>query len=374
MLPFPSFAFSNLSLIANKMNSDMNKKKIMLSISFLFLMSILFGQQAVFDRTKSTVLSDQNKVVQFPDTVFAGKSCLKLDSREQAIIWQKDLELRNFRLEIDIAGAVMSGLGFRVKDEQNYHFLYFRPGYGGTREAIQYVPVYNGTLNWVFFNYPVYETATDIQALTWFHAAIEVMGDRLRVFVDHKEEPDMDIELPETGNERGSLLLRSMFGVSYFANAVLYELPEALRQWEISEQFPRDRKYAYADMKSVRSWNEISPGPGEVVNLSPHFTHPNGVVLARHNIESEENAKRLLHFDFAGKLQMYLNGKRLFEYEKYQVNRNGEHGLTIELPLQKGNNELVLISEGDGFIFGEGFNAMGRPQHQNWGFSAFLAN
>ena len=268
----------------------------------------------------------------------------------------------------------MSGLGFRVKDEQNYHFLYFRPGYGGTREAIQYIPVYNGTLNWLFFNYPVYETATDIQALTWFHAAIEVMGDRLRVFVDHKEEPDMDIELPETGNERGSLLLRSMFGVSYFANAVLYELPEALRQWEISEQFPRDRKYAYADMKSVRSWNEISPGPGEVVNLSPHFTHPNGVVLARHNIESEENAKRLLHFDFAGKLQMYLNGKRLFEYEKYQVNRNGEHGLTIELPLQKGNNELVLISEGDGFIFGEGFNAMGRPQHQNWGFSAFLAN
>jgi hypothetical protein len=30
------------------------------------------------------------------------------------------------------------------------------------------------------------------------------------------------------------------------------------------------------------------------------------------------------------------------------------------------------VSEGDAMVFGKGFNAMGRAQHQNWGFIAEL--
>src|SRR4051812_15421032 len=78
------------------------------------------------------VLSEQNNTAPLTDTIYQDKACVKLDGKALAGIWNKTIALKNFRLELDIAGTVMPGIGFHAKDEQNYQFLYFRPGYGGT--------------------------------------------------------------------------------------------------------------------------------------------------------------------------------------------------------------------------------------------------
>jgi hypothetical protein len=78
----------------------------------------------------------------------------------------------------------------------------------------------------------------------------------------------------------------------------------------------------------------------------------------------------ILYFDFIGKLKIFLNGKELFYYEKYKLDRIFPGTERIVLHLNKGDNELIFISEGDAEIFGKGYNAMGRAQHQNWGFMA----
>lgn len=342
----------------------------------LGLMTILMtGQQFCLAQLVNPdwkILSENNEPARFTDTVFMGKTCMHLSGKTEAIAMRNGPPLKNFRMELDIAGEVMSGVGFRAIDEQNYHFLYFRPGYGNTREAIQYVPIYNGTLSWVLYNYPIYETTADIKPLTWFHVVLEVRNTNMKVFVNHSPNPQMEINLITSDFNRGGILLRSMFGGSYFANVKVRPLPEVLTDWEVSEQFARSKSLdvSYPMVSKVKSWVSLKPDQADVMNLSKIFKIPDGVAVARHFIPSDEDRDRLLHFDFSGKLKIYMNGKELYHYEKQKLDRIFNGTYVISLPLKKGSNELIFITEGDADFFGKGFNAMGRMQHQNWGFIA----
>ena len=327
-----------------------------------------------FNKEKWLAYSENNKPTSLIDTTYKNKLSIKVDSKAQAIVWKKNVNFKNFTMDLDIAGAVMSGIGFRVADDQNYQFIYFRPGYGGTQEAIQYIPIYNGALSWVFYNYPEYETTADIKSLEWFHATIEVNEDRLKVFVNNSKNPQLDITLLPTKNDSGSILLRSLFGESYFSNITIKELSKPLVEWEISEQLSKNESYSYEEIKNVKTWRKINDTKSDYVNLCRYFEHPNGTVLAKKNIHSEKKQEKILSFDYIGKLQILLNGKEVFNYAKYKLERVFKDTYKLVLNLEKGKNELVFITEGDAFIFGDGFNAMGRKQHQNWGFIAHLAD
>lgn len=315
-----------------------------------------------------TALSETNAGVAATDTVYMGKSCIKLDGHAVAAIWNKKADLKNFRLEFDMAGVVMAGLGFHVSDEQNYQFIYFRPGYGGTIEAMQYIPIYNGALSWVF--YGAYQASADIHKLQWFHAAIEVRGDNLKVFTNGNTHPDMDIRMQRTGADRGSILLRTMFGEAYFTNLTYRALPEAITGWEISGQLPAGTSYGYEQVRKVREWKTIDEPGDDYVNICRYFKMPEGTVIARHIIHSDSVGNKMLLFDFTGTMHVWLNGKEVFGYDKYKLDRVEAGTYSIRLALQKGDNELVFITKGDGFIFGKGYNSLGRLQHQNWGWIA----
>jgi hypothetical protein len=87
-------------------------------------------------------------------------------------------------------------------------------------------------------------------------------------------------------------------------------------------------------------------------------------------LKADSKKDLVLYFDFIGKLKIFLNGKELFYYEKYKLDRIFAGTERVLLHLNKGDNELIFVSEGDAMIFGKGYNAMGRSQHQNWGFVA----
>src|ERR1700710_2720026 len=150
--------------------SCMQKKWIFFSVLLFvfFLTASVFGQGIQLKDWR--VLSDDHVPGELTDTVFLDKPCVKLDGKIRSAIWNPGVSLKNFRIDLDMAGAVMGGLGFHVSDEQNYQFIYFRPGYGGTEEAVQYIPIYNGALSWVL--YGKYQSNADIKQLQWFHATI----------------------------------------------------------------------------------------------------------------------------------------------------------------------------------------------------------
>jgi len=364
--------------------------KILLTLCLTLSTIFSFCQTSEFEKSKWIILSDDNVVAAFVDTVYKGKQSIILDGQNKAIALRKDLNLKNFRIEMDIAGEVMSGLGFHLADEQNYQFIYFRPGLGGTEEAIQYIPIYNGGLSWVFYNYPTYETTAEIKQLEWFHVAIEVRGNNLKVFVNNSTTPQMDVSLLNTEVSGGNVLLRSMFGTSYFSNFQFKSLPAFeltsnvtsgnhtyLRDWYISGQFPRNAQqdFGFFLKEAIKSeeWKMISDPDDNYINLCRYFKFPNGIVVAKKHITTTEEGKKSLHFDFVGKLRIYLNGYEMFNYgRKHRFERVFDGTFSITLNMKKGVNELIFITEGDAVNFGEGWNAMGRLQHQNWGFIAKL--
>lgn len=197
----------------------------------------------------------------------------------------------------------------------------------------------------------------------------------MKVYVNNSPTPQMDINLISSDFNQGDILLRTMFGGSYFANVKLRPLPAVLTSWEVSEQFPRDKALDidYQMVSKVKSWASVKPDQADVVNLSRVFKIPGGAAIARHSISADADTTRLLHFDFTGKLKVYLNGKELFHYEKQKLDRIFNGTYVIDLPLKKGENQLIFITEGDASFFGGGFNAMGRLQHQNWGFIAEIS-
>ena len=339
-------------------------------VATLFIFSVSLQAQNTLKDWQA--FSENNEPVSLAEQTYKEKTCVKLDGKKEAIVINKAKNYQNFRIEFDVASQVMAGVGFHVKNEQNYQFLYFRPGYGGTQEAIQYIPIYNGGLSWVLYHYPIYEAKTDIKSLEWFHAAIEVRNKILKVFVNHKKEADLTLTLLDTDTESGNILLRSMFGDSYFANVYIQEIPKTITDWSISEQLPRDKSYDYSDLKKMKTWTKINDKRDEMVNLKRYFEYPNGTVFTKKTVSSDADKPHLLYFDFTGKLQIFLNGKEVFNYAKYKVDRLDNYENCIVLDLKKGENELAFIIEGDAFVFGKGFNSMGRFQHQNWGFVASL--
>jgi hypothetical protein len=346
------------------------KIQLLLPSIFLLTLTVCAQPSAKISPNDWTVYSENYEHAALKDTVYLGKPSIKLDGKKMAIAIKKGQRYKNFRVECDIAGRVMSGIGFRAKDQQNYHFLYFRPGYGDTKEAIQYIPVYNGSLSWVLYNYPTYEKTADIKSLEWFHAALEVRGSIMKVFVNRAAEPQMEINLIETDFNEGDILLRTMFGESYFANISMYDLPDLLNDWEISEQFPRRETLDLSPTTPSSKWTKVKPDAANIVNISRYIENPNGVIIARHTLKADSKKDLVLYFDFIGKLKIFLNGKELFYYEKYKLDRIFAGTERVLLHLNKGDNELIFVSEGDAMIFGKGYNAMGRSQHQNWGFVA----
>ena len=350
----------------------MQKRMVILLILAMFFGLSYDGLGQGINMAEWKILSDDNKTAALTDTVFLGKTCVHLDGRIKSAMWNKGANLKNFRMELDISGAVMSGIGFHVTDEQNYQFIYFRPGYGGTEEAVQYIPIYNGALSWVL--YGKYQNNAAIKKLEWFHAAIEVRGNNLKVFTNYSIKPDMDIMMLASSSDRGSILLRTMFGASYFANITIRELPEVITDWEISEQMPANMMHGYSQVKNVKTWKKINETGDDYVNLCRYFPYPNGTLMAKHIFHSDAGEARLLNFDFAGTLQIILNGKEIFSYDKYKLDRLEEAKNRIKLNLQKGDNELIFLTAGDNYLFanGQGYNSLGRLQHQNWGFIASI--
>jgi hypothetical protein len=349
-----------------------NSKRVLLILTIMMVF-IQFGTGQGINLPDWKVLSEDNKLPELRDTVFLGKSCVKLDGTMKSAIWNQTVSFRNFRMDLDIAGAVMSGIGFHVSNDQNYQFIYFRPGYGGTEEAVQYIPVYNGALSWVM--YGRYQSDAAIKQLEWFHATIEVRGNNLKVFTNHNKKPDMDITMLNTSASTGSILLRTMFGATYFANVMTRELPDYITDWEISEELPAGSVFDFSQLKKVKNWTKINEPGDDFVNLCRYIEYPSGILYARHMIHCESDQAKSLNFDFAGILHILLNGKEIFFYDKFKLDRLEDGMNRIRLNLLKGDNELIFLTGGDHYIFGngKGYNSLGRLQDQNWGFIASIS-
>src|ERR1700729_2319856 len=86
----------------------------------------VFAQSALFSRW--AVLSENASNASLKDTTFMDVKCVKLDGQRIAAIWDKMANYKDFRMDFDMAGSVMAGIGFLFCAGENNKIFFFLPG------------------------------------------------------------------------------------------------------------------------------------------------------------------------------------------------------------------------------------------------------
>lgn len=337
-------------------------------------------------------INKQGVECELPNTVYKGKKCFTLDGKNLSTAILKDHSFKNFKLELDIAGQYVIGVGFRASDLFNYEHLYFRPfrDDNGDDRALQYIPINNGLFNWKLYNAPLFEKKAPVKENEWMHTVFIVLGDSVEVYFDNAQEPCASFKLQRSSTE-GNILLCNLFARGYFANITVNEIPNTktkyqkqeavidpkfIRDWELSKPYTKDVKDTITNYINLahtsQNWQTIKEEQNPFIDMGKYFEYPKGIVVAKHTISSEIDTIRHITFDFTGILHIYLNGTLIFKYQKGRFERMKQGTFKTGVAINKGDNELIFIIEGDAYFFGEGFNTVGRPLHQNWGFIAEL--
>jgi len=154
---------------------------------------------------------------------YKGKTALHIVGREQCLVYLPIDDFQDGVIEVDIAGDIFSGIGFRARENgQRAEKLYFRPQNAGTERAqntVQYAVIGREGGHWrdLRTNFPgKYETSADIAQGEWFHAKFVIKGESLKVYVNDAPEPLLIVDPLLDGVSRGSV---GVWGWdSYFAN------------------------------------------------------------------------------------------------------------------------------------------------------------
>jgi sugar lactone lactonase YvrE len=298
------------------------------------------------------------------------------------------VEFENGIIEVDIAcNRVRSypGIIFRYRSEGNYERVYIRPHRAPFYpDAIQYTPETNGISGWQLYNGDGYTSATEIPEDEWITLRMEVKGAQARVFFGDMESPALVINDLKHGVSGGTLGLDSpMNGTAYFSN-FSYEITEALHfdppppvdtppgtisNWEISPALKIStidpEKYPGKERLNKIEWQKTRIEPTGLVNVAKYLVRKGrepDCVLARTTIHAEKAETRKFLFGYSDYVGVFLNGKILFFGESAYRQRDpsflGVVGFFdgVYLPLEKGDNELLLIVTE---VFG-GWGFMGR--------------
>ena len=352
----------------------------------------LFSQSKTykFSQDKWNVFNAENKIIAIDTIVYKDEHALRLKNNEIAHL--QDVTFDNFRLDVDMAGVGMAGIGFRSKDLFNYEFIYFRSEASDTGNSIQYVPFYNGSTGWQLYSAPEYQLDGKFSMHNWFHVTLLVKDNDLELFINYSQTPYMVIDLLRKDLFKGSMLLKSEFDPFYYSNLKIEKLTGGstakieekenlnhINNWLLSEQFVLNEPWAFwqsaSFLRSIKGWKSIEADKNGIVNLSRYFEYPKDAVAAKTIIISETNTTRQLLFDYTHTLMIILNSEIIFygkEMDHYGCVYDEEQ--KIDLSLHKGENELMFIINGDTELYGDGIMYQGRKQSANWGFIAKLGD
>ena len=292
----------------------------------------------------------------------------------------KGIEFCNGIIEMDVAckgGREFAGILFRIKpglltSDRNYsdsEQFYLRPHKSGLPDALQYTPMFNGQTCWQLYSGDGFIAEAEIPYKRWFHLKMEISGTQARVFLDNSSEPDLIINDLKQGDSKGAIAIYGSFpGQTHFSNFSFepkdnlkfdappepVEAPGALTQWRITQVFSPDsidtEKSPAAQNLSGIDWKDVRGEPSGLLNVSRYrLLKGRGCVLAKTIVYSDSAQIKKLEFGYSDKISILLNRRILFTGDSSFRSRDplflGVAGLNdaVYLPLQKGENELLLI-------------------------------
>jgi hypothetical protein len=279
-----------------------------------------------------------------------------------------DVELEDGWVELELAvGAERSfhGIVWRAADDRNYESFFVRPHQVGNPDAVQYTPVTNGISSWQLYHGDGFWAPLRFPVGEWFRIRVAFAGERAEVRVGDLSTVALVCPLKEPPRRGRIGVLVSgpdvHFGELAFGEEVEVD-PAApptppppagvLRAWEVSDAFAEQE--LEEERAAPRSWTRVESEPGGLVDLArvQGIADGRNTVLARASIPAEQAGTKALHLGFSDRALVYLNGTRLYRGDATYRCRDyrflgsiGWHD-TLYLPLDKGDNELVVaVSE-----------------------------
>ena len=279
-----------------------------------------------------------------------------------------DVELEDGWVELELAvGAERSfhGIVWRAADDRNYESFFVRPHQVGNPDAVQYTPVTNGISSWQLYHGDGFWAPLTFPVGDWFRIRVSFAGERAEVRVGDLSTVALVCPLKEP-RRRGRIgVLVSgpdvHFGELAFGEEVEVDPspppsppPPAgvLRAWKVSDAFAEEE--LEEERAAPRSWTPVESEPGGLVDLArvQGIEEGKNTVLARATIAAEQAGTKAVHLGFSDRALVYLNGTPLYRGDATYRCRDyrflgsiGWHD-TLYLPLDKGDNELVVaVSE-----------------------------
>ena len=371
---------------------------IPLLIVLQLLTQILVAQHIpLTDDNWQIINNDNNENLEFKTVEFKGKQAIHLGRHQIALLRNKDYE--NFVLEADIAGGSMPGIGFRANNLFDYEYLYFRTFYGDgkNQEAIQYIPIFNGSQAWQLYNYPHYETSANFKPMEWFHVKLEVSGAYMKVYVGDMGQARLTVKLLQDELKSGDFFFKTTFADAYYANVEIKPLDTSfsmdnkaseekyISHWEACPQIDINSSTQNSIYQALNKayeegfWKPVVADKKGLLNLAKFYSFPKQGSFVKTIIKSDKDQEVELIYDYTYSMTILLNGTILFSGKELDTNNfmrvmDGEERL--KLSLRKGENELIfLIQSDEEWQVGVGNPTyLGRMQAMNWGFIAKLSS
>lgn len=311
-----------------------------------------------------------------------GVSAMRIPAGVERVVL-KEVSLANGVVEFDVEPTQPGfvGLYFRYRDPNENECFYLRTQKAGDStapEATQYAPIIKGVNLWDLL--PHYQSPAAILSNDWNHVKLVISGARLRVFVNNASKPVIEAPQLEGANSSGSL---AFFGAAIFANLVIRpdeveglpsepgpdptaNDPRYLRNWKVSAPF--ELNYGREPLgdgdvpKRETRWESIAAERRGLVNLSRQFgkSDTRRTIWLKTVIRSSRAQIKKADLGFSDEVWVLINGKLLYTdknlflhpIRKQPEGRCALENGRIEIPLQAGDNELVVGVANDFFGWG----------------------
>jgi hypothetical protein len=282
------------------------------------------------------------------------------------IVGQGNVALLDGTIEMDLAVSgerSFPGVAFRVRG-QEYEAFFFRPHQVGNPDAVQYTPVFNGVFGWQLHTGNGFWAPVSFPIEQWFTVRVAFAGDRAEAYVDDMTTPAIVFGRLRTSVAEGGVgILPGGPGVhvARFAfDPARPELrgrkppPDEMAQGTVPGWWVSNLVAEGTHPSGARGWVFFEAEPGGLLNLAR--VHPLGnrlnTVFASTIVTANAAGLRAMDFGFSDRAVVYLNGQPLFagrdDYRSRDYRFLGSIGYwsTLYLPLQQGDNELVVaVSE-----------------------------
>ena len=311
-----------------------------------------------------------------------GHHAMKItDGRHMATLKGIDFTDGVIAFDIQLMPAGFTSVYFRQQSADERECFYFRTGKNrndDAEDALQYAPIVGGINLWDIF--PEYQSNASLKIGKWNHVKMIISGKQMRVYVNDTLHPALIVPHLEGNTTNGAI---AFDGEPLIANLVikpgatedLSPLPQAditdndpryLRKWEVSQQVTYLKPgidFSFNDMPdSTAAWEPVSAERKGLINLTRKFggNQQRKAVWLKTNIHADADMIKKLRLGFSDEVWVFIN-RQLLYLDKNNFNtptmktpdgRISLDNTSFNLPLKKGDNELLICVENDFYGWG----------------------